>query len=86
MLIRFLDTMSLHIVVNGMTSGQRMRKQKKDEAVDIDLGDLETTKPKWLNETSLNNLNDVYQVFSALKGHPPNLCCLPSYLVSWNAF
>ena len=56
--------MSLHIVVNGMTSGQRMRKQKKEEVVDvdIDLGDLESAKPKWLNETSLNNLNDVYQV------------------------
>ena len=30
MTCRFLDTMSLHIVVNGMTSGQRMRKQMKD--------------------------------------------------------
>ena len=59
-----MDTMSLHIVVNGMTSGQRMRKQMK-VSLDVDdssnaIEDLE--KPKWLNETSLNNLNDVYQV------------------------
>ena len=52
--------MSLHIVVNGMTSGQRMRKQKKEPEVDLD--DLQSGKPKWLNETSMNNLNDVYQV------------------------
>lgn len=61
-----MDTMSLHIVVNGMTSGQRMQKQMKTE-VKLNIGknsngieDME--KPKWLNETSMNNLNDVYQV------------------------
>ena len=61
-----MDTMSLHIVVNGMTSGQRMRKQMKTE-VNLDIDDNSNgieglEKPKWLNETSLNNLNDVYQV------------------------
>lgn len=53
--------MALHIVVNGMTSGQRMRKQKKDP--EIDAGFSDSAKPKWLNETSMNNLNDVYQVW-----------------------
>jgi hypothetical protein len=49
--------MSLHIVANGMTSGQRMKKQKKEpELEDPD------SPPKWFNETSMNNLNDVYQV------------------------
>ncbi len=62
-----MDTMSLHIVVNGMTSGQRMRKQMKSEVSlnmedDTSNGIEDSEKPKWLNETSLNNLNDVYQV------------------------
>ncbi len=52
--------MSLHIVVNGMTSGQRMRKQKKEQEMEFD--ELHSAKPKWLNETSMNNLSDVYQV------------------------
>ncbi len=50
---RFLDTMSLHIAVNGMTSGQRMVKQAKTE----------TSKPKWFGETAMNNLRDVHSLY-----------------------
>eukprot|EP00095_Tigriopus_kingsejongensis_P001062 maker-scaffold631_size122145-snap-gene-0.45 protein:Tk01062 transcript:maker-scaffold631_size122145-snap-gene-0.45-mRNA-1 annotation:"dna polymerase subunit gamma-1 isoform x1" len=60
---RFLDTMSLHIVVNGMTSGQRMMKQKNTKDVASDTPPLLADTPKWMAQTSLNNLRDVYQFY-----------------------
>ncbi|EDW13493.1 DNA polymerase subunit gamma-1, mitochondrial [Drosophila mojavensis] len=52
---RFVDTMSLHICVSGVTSYQRaMLKSKKDPAVE----DLD-----WLAQSSLNNLVDVHRLY-----------------------
>lgn len=60
---RFLDTMSMHIVVNGMTSGQRMMKAKYQSQENSDQSDSETILPKWVNHTALNSLRDVYQFY-----------------------
>ena len=58
--LRFLDTMSLHIIVNGMTSGQRMVKAAKNkEDSDCESGG----RPKWEAETSLSNLRDVHSLY-----------------------
>ena len=54
---RFLDTMSLHIAVRGMTSSQRMYKAAEQA------GNLEAYHPKWLKETSKNSLADVYKFY-----------------------
>lgn len=58
---RFLDTMALHIAVSGMTSGQRsfVQASKKSETNN----DNTINEPKWLGQTSLNNLKDVYQLY-----------------------
>ena len=51
---RFLDTMALHISVNGMTSGQRKVKQKeKSDGVGSEIA--------WSRMTCMNSLNDIYQ-------------------------
>lgn len=55
-IVRFLDTMSLHIVVSGMSSEQRMIKQSKSI-------EFENGQPNWFGNTSLNNLSDVYQLY-----------------------
>ena len=62
-----MDTMSLHIAVSGMTSGQRTLKAKytgeaKDNHEEIE-GDNDVSKPQWIYQTSMNNLNDVYQLY-----------------------
>ncbi|KAL1509827.1 hypothetical protein ABEB36_004506 [Hypothenemus hampei] len=51
---RFVDTMSLHICVSGLTSYQRtvMKSEKFDEDDDI-----------WKESSSLNNLVDVYKLY-----------------------
>ncbi|XP_058127689.1 DNA polymerase subunit gamma-1, mitochondrial [Anopheles ziemanni] len=52
--LRFLDTMSLHVCVSGVTSYQRaMLKSKK----------LEESGEEWLEQASLNNLADVYALY-----------------------
>ncbi|KAF7280277.1 hypothetical protein GWI33_006189 [Rhynchophorus ferrugineus] len=54
---RFLDTMSLHICVSGLTSYQRaiMKSSNTDEYSDeVNL---------WKNYSSLNNLRDVYRLY-----------------------
>ena len=62
--VRFLDTMSLHIIVNGMTSDQRLLMQKFSamKAKDNDNPNY-TARPKFTGESSLNNLRDVHQLY-----------------------
>ena len=57
---RFLDTMALHIAIGGMTSNQRLFKiaRKSENATP-----LAHARPKWLNETSMNGLHDVHQLY-----------------------
>ena len=59
-----MDTMSLHIAVSGMTSGQRTVKAmySKESEGDSSVDDS-SFKPQWLSETAMNNLNDVYQLY-----------------------
>ncbi|XP_058445301.1 DNA polymerase subunit gamma-1, mitochondrial [Malaya genurostris] len=53
--MRFVDTMSLHVCVSGVTSYQRaMLKSSKE----LPLEDL-----AWSSQSSLNNLADVYQLY-----------------------
>ena len=52
---RFLDTMSLHVCVSGVTSYQRaLMKSKKDPAPE----DIE-----WLSQSSLNSLSEVHHLY-----------------------
>uniref|UniRef100_A0A336KHX2 DNA polymerase subunit gamma-1 n=1 Tax=Culicoides sonorensis TaxID=179676 RepID=A0A336KHX2_CULSO len=53
--LRFLDTMSLHVAVSGVTSYQRaMLKSKKEQ----DINDM-----LWREQTSLNSLLEVYKLY-----------------------
>ncbi|XP_063697937.1 DNA polymerase subunit gamma-1, mitochondrial [Culicoides brevitarsis] len=53
--LRFLDTMSLHVAVSGVTSYQRaMLKSKKEPSLDDFL---------WREQTSLNSLLEVYKLY-----------------------
>ncbi|XP_075150231.1 DNA polymerase gamma, catalytic subunit tam [Haematobia irritans] len=53
--VRFLDTMSMHVCVSGVTSYQRaLMKSKKDPAPE----DLD-----WLNQSSLNSLAEVHRLY-----------------------
>ncbi|TMW45401.1 hypothetical protein DOY81_009523 [Sarcophaga bullata] len=53
--VRFLDTMSLHVCVSGVTSYQRaLMKSKKDPAPE----DIE-----WLSQSSLNSLSEVHRLY-----------------------
>ncbi|KAH8335954.1 hypothetical protein KR074_012591 [Drosophila pseudoananassae] len=65
---RFLDTMSLHVCVSGVTSYQRaLLKSKKDPAPE-DLG--------WLDKSSLNSLVEVHRLYcggSPLSKEPRNI-------------
>lgn len=60
---KFLDTLSLHMCICGLTRMQRLvkmaqkRKLKDDETMES--GDLESNA--WIEKSSLNNLADVYQ-------------------------
>ena len=61
---RFMDTMSLHIAVSGMTSGQRMVKAMYNKETEGEsTSDDNSFKPQWVEETAMNNLNDVYQLY-----------------------
>lgn len=65
--VRFLDTMSLHVAVSGVTSYQRaMLKSKKEE----ELEDV-----SWREQTSLNNLKEVYRLYcqKELSKEPRNI-------------
>ncbi|KAH8274063.1 hypothetical protein KR044_009459 [Drosophila immigrans] len=65
---RFVDTMSLHMCVSGVTSYQRaMLKSKKEPAVE----DLD-----WLEQSSLNGLVDVHRLYcggAELSKEPRNI-------------
>ena len=65
--MRFLDTMSMHIAVSGITSFQRalkmsinknLKTQTKVSAEDL----IVTGELDWNETSALNNLNDVYKV------------------------
>lgn len=79
---RFLDTMSLHIAVSGLTSFQRMlflarkagskRKEILEHNQELDRRGIYPSM-EWTNKTSLNNLNDVYQFYSGNDPLPKHL-------------
>lgn len=52
---RFLDTMSMHVCVSGVTSYQRAMLQSKKPIDDADL--------RWTSQSSLNNLADVFRLY-----------------------
>jgi DNA polymerase gamma 1 len=56
---RYLDTMSMHIAVAGMTSSQRMMKLASKKMTKEEL----KHKPMWLNNTSMNGLADVHKFY-----------------------
>lgn len=66
--LRFIDTMSLHTCVSGLTSYQRaMLKSKSKELSEEDL--------IWSSQSSLNNLGDVYKLYcdKELSKEPRNI-------------
>ncbi len=54
---RFLDTMSLHIAVCGMTSSQRKQKLKEKSS------EMAHSPIPWSKKTSMNSLNDLAQFY-----------------------
>jgi len=56
---RFLDTMAMHIAVAGMSSSQRLLWMSKKGMSPEELKD----SPRWLANTSMNNLADVYKLY-----------------------
>lgn len=71
--LRFLDTMSLHVAVSGVTSYQRaMLKSKKAQEVDDVV---------WREQTSLNSLVEVYKLYCKknLSKEPRNIFMEGSY-------
>lgn len=52
---RFLDTMSLHVCVSGVTSYQRAILKSKKDLLDEDLD--------WSSQSSLNSLSEVYKLY-----------------------
>ena len=61
---RYLDTMSLHIAVAGMTSSQRLMKMACKNMTKEEL----KHKPKWLANTSMNGLADVHKFYCKTEG------------------
>ncbi|XP_062539605.1 DNA polymerase subunit gamma-1, mitochondrial [Armigeres subalbatus] len=57
--LRFVDTMSLHVCVSGVTSYQRAMLKSSKEMPLEDQG--------WSSQSSLNNLADVYQLYCGAK-------------------
>ncbi|XP_013105040.2 DNA polymerase subunit gamma-1, mitochondrial [Stomoxys calcitrans] len=53
--IRFLDTMSLHVCVSGVTSYQRALMKSKKEPAPEDMD--------WLSQSSLNSLAEVHRLY-----------------------
>lgn len=60
---RFVDTMSLHVCVSGVTSYQRAMLKAKREMPEEDL--------VWSNQSSLNSLAEVYRLYCCQNGEPP---------------
>jgi DNA polymerase gamma 1 len=60
---RFVDTMSMHVCVSGVSSFQKCQLAKKatpaDELLAMDLEEGEM----WREKSSLNNLNDVHKLY-----------------------
>ncbi|XP_055546373.1 DNA polymerase subunit gamma-1, mitochondrial [Wyeomyia smithii] len=57
--MRFIDTMSLHVCVSGVTSYQRAMLKSSKELPLEDLG--------WSSQSSLNNLADVFELYCGEK-------------------
>lgn len=53
---RFLDTLSMHVCVSGLTSFQRAMLKSKST-------DLSEEDMNWSTQSSLNNLGDVYKLY-----------------------
>ncbi|XP_017014717.2 DNA polymerase subunit gamma-1, mitochondrial [Drosophila takahashii] len=65
---RFVDTMSLHMCVSGVTSYQRAMLKSKKEPAPEDLG--------WLEQSSLNSLVEVHRLYcggESLSKEPRNI-------------
>lgn len=69
---RFIDTMSLHIAVSGLTGLQRvlyMANKTGSKRKEVQEHEVETVKHgfipgfEWTEESSLNNLSDVHQLY-----------------------
>uniref|UniRef100_A0A182ILV4 DNA polymerase subunit gamma-1 n=1 Tax=Anopheles atroparvus TaxID=41427 RepID=A0A182ILV4_ANOAO len=61
--LRFLDTMSLHVCVSGVTSYQRaMLKSSKRQSGQTAAAAADQAQ-EWSEQTSLNNLADVYALY-----------------------
>ena len=56
---RYLDTMSLHIATHGMTSQQRLVWQAAKNCSEEEM----KHKPRWLHNTSMNSLAEVYKFY-----------------------
>uniref|UniRef100_A0A1Y1KQB2 DNA polymerase subunit gamma-1 n=1 Tax=Photinus pyralis TaxID=7054 RepID=A0A1Y1KQB2_PHOPY len=52
--MRFLDTMSMHVAINGLTSYQRAVLKSQDK---------EEEDGEWQNTSSLNSLNEVHKLY-----------------------
>ncbi|KAI0208026.1 DNA polymerase subunit gamma-1 [Lamellibrachia satsuma] len=73
---RFLDTMSMHIATSGQTGFQRMlyiarkKNSRRKEVRELEENQWGRGPPsfEWAEESTLNNLNDVYQLHC--KGAP----------------
>uniref|UniRef100_A0A182N1E0 DNA polymerase subunit gamma-1 n=1 Tax=Anopheles dirus TaxID=7168 RepID=A0A182N1E0_9DIPT len=60
--LRFLDTMSLHVCVSGVTSYQRAMLKSARQLPAEDVG--------WSEQSALNNLADVYALYCGREGVP----------------
>jgi len=56
---KYLDTMSMHIAVSGMTSSQRLAKMACKNMTKEEL----KHKPRWLANTSMNSLADIHKFY-----------------------
>jgi len=61
---RFVDTMSLHVCVSGVSSFQKAMLAKKSAPIDDDLIGMNWQEEEaWKEKGSLNNLNAVHKLY-----------------------
>ncbi|KAI9297872.1 hypothetical protein K502DRAFT_61279 [Neoconidiobolus thromboides FSU 785] len=68
--IAFIDTMSLHVAVGGLSSNQRQKWIKYDKAIaneDEEILDKENLTSKFYNVSSINSLQAVAQLYCKIK-------------------
>jgi DNA polymerase gamma 1 len=61
--LRYLDTMSLHIAVSGMTTNQRMRWKKIEKEMEMGGGDVQQHELEWYQNSALNSLKSVAKFY-----------------------